>query len=95
MRDGWTDSPTSQFLLKLDVPIGIFHGELDGTTRVEGVRETEAAFKAARKSNLTVKTYPGLEHDLGWTVQAATGDGPVPHQDGFAFAAELVKRSRQ
>ena len=95
MRDGWTDPPTSAFLLKLNVPVGIFHGELDGTTRVEAVRETEAAFKAAGKSNLTVKTYAGLEHNLGWTVQGASGDGPAPYQDGFAFAAELVKRSRR
>ena len=95
MRDGWTDPPTRDFLLKLNVPIGIFHGELDGTTRVEAVRETEAAFKAAGKSNLTVKTYAGLEHNLGWTVQGSAGGGPAPYQDGFAFAAELVKRSRQ
>jgi pimeloyl-ACP methyl ester carboxylesterase len=95
MRDGWTDPPTSEFLLKLKVPVGIFHGELDGTTRVEAVRETEAAFKAAGRSDLTVKTYAGLEHNLGWTPQGASGDGPAPFQDGFAFASELVKRSRR
>ena len=94
LRDGWTDPPTSAYLLKLTVSIGIFHGELDGTTRVEGVREAEAAFKAAGKSNLTVRIYPGLEHNLGWTPQGAAGDGPAPSQDEFNFAAELAKRAR-
>jgi hypothetical protein len=92
LRDGWTDPPTSAFLLKLDVPIGIFHGELDGTTRVEGAHETAAAFAAKGKA-LTLKTYPGLEHDLGWTPQAGTG--PAPFQDAFAFAVELATRPRR
>jgi len=48
-------------------PINIFHGEVDGTTRVEGVRETEAAFRAAGRTNLTVHIYPGHGHDLDWT----------------------------
>ena len=47
LLDGWDGQPTSAFLLKLDLPITIFHGELDGTTRVEGVHETAAAFRAA------------------------------------------------
>lgn len=89
LLDGWDAAPTSAFLLKLDVPIGIFHGELDGTTRVEGVRETEAAFKAAGKSNLTVRIYPGLDHDLGWTPAASRGAGPQPYQDAFAWAQNL------
>ena len=93
LLDGWTADPTRAFLLKLSVPVGIFHGELDGTTRVEGVRETDAAFKSAGKTTLTVRTYPGLDHDLGWTIPAAKGDGPQPFQDAFAFAA-TVARSR-
>ena len=79
-------------LVKLDVPIGIFHGELDGTTRVEGVRETEAAFRAAAKTNLTVRTYPGYNHDLGWTPAAAQAGGPPPLVESIRFAATLVRR---
>jgi len=87
----WRSEPTSAILLKLDLPIGIFHGELDGTTRVEGVRETEGAFRAAGKRTLTVRTYPRHDHDLNWTPQASLGRGPVPFQDAFAFAAELAR----
>lgn len=92
LRDGWDGEPTRTFLLVLDVPIGIFHGELDAATRVEGVRETEAAFRAARNTNLTVRIYPGYDHDLNWTPDLAGGLGPQPYQDAFAFAAGLVWR---
>ena len=92
LLDGWTAEPTSAFLLKLTVPIAIFHGELDGTTRVEGVRETSAAFVAAGKTTLTVRTYPGLDHDLGWTPASAKGAGTAPFQDAFAWAADLVRK---
>jgi len=91
LLDGWDGEPTSAMLLKLHVPIGIFHGEVDGTTRVEGVRETEAAFKAAKRTNLTVHTYPGHGHDLNWTPKTSGNGGPVPFQDAFAFAADLVR----
>ena len=91
LLDGWEGEPTQAFLLKLDLPIGIFHGDLDGTTRVEGVRETDAAFRAARKTNLTVRTYPRLDHDLAWTPLSTKERGPQPFQDAFQFAADLVR----
>jgi hypothetical protein len=47
LLDRWDTEPLRVLLLKLDVPIAIFHGGLDGSTRVEGVRETAAAFEAA------------------------------------------------
>jgi len=87
----WNSEPTSAILLKLDVPIGIFDGELDGATRVEGVRETEAVFRAAGRTTLTVRTYPRHDHDLNWTPQTSAAGGPVPFQDAFAFAAELAR----
>jgi pimeloyl-ACP methyl ester carboxylesterase len=53
LLEEWHTPPTSADLLRIAVPIAIFHGELDGTTRVEAVHETEAAFRAAGKTNLT------------------------------------------
>ena len=94
LLDGWTAEPTSSFLLKLDMPIAIFHGEADGTTRVEGVRETEAAFRAARKTNLAIHIYPDHDHDLNWTPQGAAAGGPLPYQDAFTFAADVVRSGR-
>jgi pimeloyl-ACP methyl ester carboxylesterase len=91
LLDGWDGEPTHALLVRLNLPIGIFHGELDGSTRVEGVRETEAAFRAAGKSNLTVRVYPGYNHDLGWTPATAESGGPPPLQESIRFAARLVQ----
>ena len=91
LQEGWDGDPNHVTLLKLDIPIAIFHGELDGTTRVEGVHETEAAFRAAGKTNLTVHLYPGHDHDLNWTIQTAADGGPKPFQDAFAWIASLVR----
>ena len=90
LREEWDGAPTSATLLKLNVPIAIFHGELDGTTRVEGVRETEAAFRAAGKTNLIVNIYPDHDHDLNWTVESSKNGGPVPFQDAFAFVTRVT-----
>jgi pimeloyl-ACP methyl ester carboxylesterase len=92
LLDGWNAEPTSSSLLRVDLPIAIYHGELDGTTRVEGVRETAAAFREAGKSNLTTNFYPALDHDLGWTPQEASGPGPQPYQDAFDWVARISRR---
>jgi hypothetical protein len=73
----WNGDPTCVTLLKLDIPIAIFHGELDGTASIEGVREAEKAFRAAGKTNLVVHAYPGHDH-------------PAPFRDAFDFVARLV-----
>jgi hypothetical protein len=90
LLDGWDAPPHDRTLVKLDVPIGIFHGELDGATRVEGVHEAESTFRAAGKTNLTVHVYPGHDHDLNWTVESAARGGPTPFVDMFAFMARLA-----
>ena len=64
--------------------------ELDGTTSIEGVREAEKAFRAAGRTNLVVRAYPDADHDLNWTIEAASRGGPAPFQEAFDFVATLV-----
>jgi len=90
LLEDWNGEPTHVTLLKLDIPIAIFHGELDGTASIEGVREAETAFRAAGKTNLVVRAYPDGDHDLNWTIEAASRGGPAPFQDAFDFVAGLV-----
>ena len=90
LLEDWNGEPTHVTLLKLDIPIAIFHGELDGTTSIEGVREAEKAFRAAGKTNLVVRAYPDADHDLNWTIEAASRGAPVPFQEAFDFVARLV-----
>lgn len=54
-------------LQKLDLPIAIFHGEFDQNVDVEGVYATNEKFMKLGKTNLSVKVYSGLEHDIYFT----------------------------
>jgi len=90
LLEDWNGDPTYVTLLKLDIPIAIFHGELDGTCSIEGVREAAKAFRAAGKTNLVVRAYPDADHDLNWTIEAASRGAPAPFQEAFDFVARLV-----
>ncbi len=92
LNDWWDAEPNQNILLRLDIPLAILHGELDGACRVEGVRETEEAFRAAGKTNLTVHIYPATDHDLNWTRESAADGGPEPYRDAFEFVVGLVRK---
>lgn len=94
LLDGWDGAPNWRRLLEVTVPIAIFHGDLDNTTRVEGVHDARAAFEKAGKQNLTVHVYPGHDHDLNWTVDAAADGGPLPYRDAFDFMASVAMPRR-
>lgn len=90
LLEWWDVEPNHVTLLQLDLPLAIFHGELDNTTRVEGVRETEAVFLEAGKTNLFVRLYPDGDHGLNWTWRALTGDAPSAYTDAFAWIARRM-----
>lgn len=91
LADWWDDPPNAENLLALDVPMAIFHGGLDGACRVDGVRETEEAFRAAGRAGLAVHIYPDGNHDLDWTWRNAREGGPQPYRDAFDFIEGLVR----
>lgn len=91
LMDWWATEPTHTLLVKLDVPVAIYHGGLDGACRVEGVHETEQAFEAAGRDNLTVRIYPLANHDLDWTPATAVDGGPEPYRHVFDFVGALVR----
>jgi len=37
-----------------------------------------------------VRAYPDGDHDLNWTIEAASRGGPAPFQDAFDFVAGVV-----
>lgn len=92
LRAEWDGPPTHAFLLPLTMPIVIVHGALDGTTRVEAVHETAAAFAAADRTNLTIHVFPGLDHNLGWTPQSAASGGSDALRSAFKSAIDMLKR---
>ncbi len=90
LRSWWVSEPNSAFLLKLDIPLAIFHGGLDGACRVEGVHETEKTLEEAGKDNLTTHIYPMSNHDLDWTWQSAQNGGAQPFRDMFTLVEQLT-----
>jgi pimeloyl-ACP methyl ester carboxylesterase len=88
----WWDAPANaENLLALQMPLAIFHGTLDAACRVEGVRETEAAFKQAGRTQLTVKLYENSNHDLDWTWRTMVDGGPPAYRDAFDWIRERVR----
>ena len=92
LLEDWNSPPTLQTLLKLTMPIAIYHGDLDANVRVEAVHEAAAAFRDAGKKNLTVRTYPAHNHDLNWTPQTADSGGPAAFRESFDFVAALTRK---
>ncbi len=92
LLEWWDVEPNWTNLRKLDIPLHIFHGTLDGTCRVEGVHEAEQALRDAGRTNLTVHIYPSANHDLDWTWQSAQEGGPPAFREAFDLIAEMTSR---
>jgi pimeloyl-ACP methyl ester carboxylesterase len=90
LREDWNRGPNHKTLLKLEIPLGIFHGKKDGTCRVEGVIETKKAFEEANKQNLTIKIYQKTGHDLNWASFLKDGQIPNPFQDIFNYIKNIL-----
>lgn len=70
--------PNKVRMLRLNIPIYIFQGELDGNTPIEGAYDVEQRFKASGKSNLTVFKFKRHSHDLNyldWITKKTVSEG--------------------
>lgn len=65
-------------LLRIDIPINIFHGIDDGNVPVEGVYDIQNRFRKANKSNLQCYFFEGHNHDLNylhWQFEKQISEG--------------------
>lgn len=53
-------------LLRLDMPIYVFHGEADANTGVNGVYELKESFEESQKTNLHAFVFEGHDHNLNF-----------------------------
>jgi pimeloyl-ACP methyl ester carboxylesterase len=90
LLEDWSRPPNHTALLKLNIPLAIFHGQDDGTCRMEGAREAEQAFAAAHRDNLTVRIYPKADHDLNWAQVLRDGTLPEPFRDLFTTIERML-----
>ena len=64
-------------------PICIFHGGADASCPVEGALAIRDSFARMGRGNLTVKIYPGYDHDLRYTQYPVTGTMSRAFEDLF------------
>lgn len=76
-------------LLRVGIPIFVFHGTDDASVPVEGVRDLERRFEVCNKSNLTVCILDKHNHDLNFQEWIATQKYSVGLQKVFDCAAGL------
>jgi pimeloyl-ACP methyl ester carboxylesterase len=73
--------------LKLDLPILVGFGEQDTMVAVESAYFLKSEFDKARKNNLILKTYPGVNHRL-------YGNGISYRKEYFAELSRLIQTSK-
>jgi pimeloyl-ACP methyl ester carboxylesterase len=94
---GWAEDhfaypPMWQFLSKLDMPVGFFHGDADANTPIAGVKSLEQQAKAAGKTNFEFQYFTGLGHGLGTNVYFETGTPSTGYAAIFDFVRRVVAR---
>jgi len=66
LKEHFTLEANKTRLLRITIPIHIFHGTVDANVPVDGVIDLENRFKICNKSNLTVHLFEKHDHDLNF-----------------------------
>lgn len=77
-KDHFRLEPNKTRLLRIDIPIHIFHGMEDANVPVESVYDMQSRFVVCNKTNLTVHVFEKHNHDLNfqdWLVHKEWSDG--------------------
>lgn len=72
-HDHFSLGKTENILANVDIPIYIFHGELDLSTPVSGAYDAEKRFSMLNKANLHLNVYDAHDHDLNFLQWLYTG----------------------
>ncbi|MDR3246385.1 MAG: alpha/beta hydrolase [Prevotellaceae bacterium] len=78
LREHFALEPNKTRLLRINIPIHIFHGTEDANVPVESVYDLESRFKVCKKSNLTIHIFDKHNHDLNfqdWITNKEFSDG--------------------
>lgn len=70
--------PNKTRLLRVDVPIHVFHGVDDANVPVESLYDLQSRFKVCNKTNLTIHVFEKHNHDLNfadWLTQKRWSEG--------------------
>ncbi len=91
-KDHFAHPTIWSFLEKLDMPIGIFHGALDGSCPIEGVKKMEQRAKQSGKPNIEFHYFPDLDHSLDIAAYFIKDTLPDGHRRIFEFIERQTAR---
>ncbi len=89
-RDHFAHKPIWSFLTELDVPVGCFHGDIDSSVPIEGLKLMESKAKAAGKTKMEFHYFTGVGHTIGIERYFMDGKVPAGHQAIFDFIKRTV-----
>ena len=88
LRAHFALEPNKTRLLRVDIPIYLFHGKDDASVPVESVYDLEERFHACRKTNLKTFVFDKHNHDFNFQDWIATGNYSEGLQKLFKTSAE-------
>jgi dipeptidyl aminopeptidase/acylaminoacyl peptidase len=78
LKEHFQLEPNKTRLLRINIPIYIFHGDEDANAPVEGVYDLQERFAKSKKTNLQCFIFKGHDHDLNymeWPRKKVISDG--------------------
>jgi dienelactone hydrolase len=90
-KDHFAQKPIWTYLAELDVPVGCFHGDIDTSVPIEGLKLMEQKAKAAGKSKMEFHYFAKAGHSLGVERYWIDGQVPAGHQAIFEFIKRVAK----
>ena len=78
LREHFALEPNKSRLLRIEIPIYIFHGTDDQNVPAKGVYDIESRFIASGKTNLTIHVFDKHNHDLNfqdWLIKKEYSEG--------------------
>ena len=81
--------PNKTRLLRVSIPIYVFHGKEDANVPVESVYDLEVRFKTCNKSNLKIFVFEKHNHDLNFQDWLKTKEYPEGLKKLFEMSAEI------
>lgn len=81
--------PNKTRLLRVDIPIHIFHGTEDANVPVESIYDLQARFDVCNKTNLTIHIFEKHNHDLNFQYWLTKKEWSEGFKQIFATAKEI------
>jgi alpha-beta hydrolase superfamily lysophospholipase len=80
------------FLKRLDLPVGVFHGDRDNNTSMAAVKDLERKAKDAGLAKIEFHYFEGLDHTLNISQYFVSGAMPPGHQAIFRYIDRIAPK---